>query len=205
MTTADSLLFPLLAVTCIAGWTGVIFVIPWCQRSRYRYRLWQMRDQIVDDVICNKIPSHPAVVELVARIETHIRCVDSFTLASTMTEYIGRRAFELPVDGSLDVTLLGSTEGAIISRYLSEFNKAKVRHLFVGSPSGWIAFALVPSAFVIAELLRRLTHMRQHERRAGPVIRVVESRVRKGVVHQAETWEAGHTAEQERGELSSCI
>src|SRR3954453_6241226 len=65
----------------VCAWVGVFFAIPVCQRSRFRYQLWQLRDQVVDQRILSGRATAPDQWEgLRTEIEQAIRYAPSVTM-----------------------------------------------------------------------------------------------------------------------------
>jgi len=117
----------LLAVTAgVAAALSLLVVIPWCLRSLFRYRLWRLRDSIVDGVHAGDLPVDDAA-RLLSRVDNTIRYAREITalnmfLVSAATR--GLEEHEPPLDERL-------------REYEGKWEDATVRHVIYGSPSGW--------------------------------------------------------------------
>lgn len=166
----------LIVVAAMVGMLGVaaywIFVsIPKIQVSRLRYKLWKLRDEIVDRVLSGELPDSSEVRGAVEGVEETIRCAPTLTpfnflvmlwalwdtgLRSQVKEAWSERNRKLP-----------EPEASELEPYQRRLGKAMLFHVALGSPSGWAScaiFAIVmfvtgqilqlrSKAFVIAEIL----------------------------------------------------
>jgi hypothetical protein len=71
----------LLIIVPVTLLLAILRVPRWFSRSLHRHRLWRLRDQVVDDVIDERLPrEHPAVRELMEQAEQSIRLTSSLTM-----------------------------------------------------------------------------------------------------------------------------
>jgi hypothetical protein len=131
------------SLLAIAAWAGIILVIPWCQRSRFRYRLWRLRDKVTDDLIRDALPRSDAVIELREQIDDSIRYSRDFTflnflLAYTVAEKYSRLAVQRASRDDLR-----PEEAERLKQYESQLEEAQTVHLLTGSVSGWVGTVLL--------------------------------------------------------------
>lgn len=63
---------------------AVLTVPRWCFRSAVRYHLWNLRDALVDNILDEQLPPHPAVMDTLKDIEVGIRHVAKMRLAEAV-------------------------------------------------------------------------------------------------------------------------
>lgn len=121
----------------------VLFSVPNLQHSRYRHALWDIRDDIVDDVIEGRLTLNKATQELLLRVHLAIRFAPEHTIRSGLTSALLLRGQEIP---SLEKILTGKAvptgEQARLLEHYGALQGATLHHLFFGSPSGWLIVAL---------------------------------------------------------------
>lgn len=57
----------------------------WFSRSMHRHRMWRHRDAIVQDILADRLPDHPAVWELLNDAERDVRVASGITLLRCIT------------------------------------------------------------------------------------------------------------------------
>jgi hypothetical protein len=192
----QALLLVMLVVLAVAAWAGVFFVIPWCQQSRYRSRLWLLRDQITDDMINGVLPTDDAVLELRTWIEGHIRYVKDFKLSNFILAIIIRKTSPLPPMNYASRADLTPDELALLQSYEARFLRMQTRQLFAGTPFGWLASPGVLLSAILAP------------RKASKAHRVVERTVqRPDVTGRPELWvpERHLTPDDRKKEAAACV
>lgn len=80
---------PIVVAVIAILWIGAgycLVALPrWYFRSISRYRLWHLRDELVDDILVGKLPGeHPAVLQLLNRAETAIALISRFSLVDVL-------------------------------------------------------------------------------------------------------------------------
>ena len=150
-------------VTAAMGWIGAFIIYPASQESRFRYRLWRVRDAIVDDVRTGALPRAPLVKELIANVEHAILHSKRFNLLRwrsaaplvQMPSSIARREKIIAWMASLP-----PEQRAAFESHLTGFVSSLLRHLFTGSV---LALAVLGVVNVV------------------DITRSISSRIRKGV------------------------
>ncbi len=166
------LLLALWTGLAVVAWAGIVYGIPRCERSRFRYDLWGLRDEIVDALLEEKVGRGAAVDHLRKQIEWTIRNADAvtpidFALVTWSTECID------PSHAAPDLSGLSIEDRQMINRWRKKFAIILARHLIRGSTSGWMFFWCMTPALALRNLLAR---------REGQKARsVVEKRVRREV------------------------
>lgn len=132
----------------------------WFARSIHRYRLWELRDSLVDDILDGRLPcSHPAVKQLRSITEfavaSNIRHLDLIIsawaqrpLSSQTQEWLREESALLAPDGLTD------EQAGCVLAYQSQFLKLVVGSLLLGS---WIGLIEVFRAIPRARSLDRAT------------------------------------------------
>jgi hypothetical protein len=65
-----TLLILFLSAASIAIFVALVTLPWWFARSMHRHRIWRLRDTLVDDMICGRLPSdHKAVRQILDRVE----------------------------------------------------------------------------------------------------------------------------------------
>lgn len=74
-----------IAVLWVAGAYCLLALPRWYFRSISRYRLWHLRDDLVDDILAGRLPGeHPAVRQALVRAESAITLISKFNLVDMM-------------------------------------------------------------------------------------------------------------------------
>ncbi len=146
-----------LSLICAVGcaWIGLFILTPLNLRSLFRYRLWRLRDDIVDDVLAGRLPREPAVTSLITATESLIqnaRCVTWTTwLLSPNVPEEYRLAYRAHIETSFN--RLSPDQQARLSEYRKNLEACIVRQMTVGSFSGWLLGATFLTGFFIMGLV----------------------------------------------------
>jgi hypothetical protein len=128
---------------------GLVFAIAtmprWLIRSVSKHSLWRLRDEVVDDSLSGMLPAdHPAVRELVARLEWAISESRSFDLLHLMVWNRAKREVHPKVLESRarvpDLTSLPSDQEERIRAYRGCYDSVAIRALLLSS---WIGIGIV--------------------------------------------------------------
>jgi hypothetical protein len=122
--------------------------------SIFRYRLWSIRDRMMDDVLSGALPQNRAVRDVLGLVEGTIRHAGYFSvfrwwfLPHPPASYIAEseRALEAVRAGMND------EQRKLLDAYRDEANKCMATHLVLGSVLGWL---LIPPAAVYAVLSKK--------------------------------------------------
>ncbi len=139
-----ALVFALVALSLLL-WGGVVYVVPRNLRSLFRYRLWTIRDRIVDEVLSGELPDSPVVRGLILMVESAIRHAGDATLMRFLL------IPPLPCDYRKEwlefwdtgLKELSDDQRARFEKHRDLLGKALVKRLVSASIGGWILFVVV--------------------------------------------------------------
>jgi hypothetical protein len=200
MTVPATAVVLILISTTLLAWVSLFKWVPACMRSLYRHALWQLRDNLVDDVLSGRLPYESGVRSQLRLIEAGITHAHECTVGRILITYWWMLRAKASVDvASLRVDVEGLTEEQALHlrSYEDRFRSCTFRYLFLNSPAGWFAFLWVPPAFVLYRLFRRVRPvMRTLDRIVErPTLTVVESR-----------WlPTAQDEERSRRDLAACV
>jgi hypothetical protein len=156
-----SLLIISLLIWAAAGFASLFFVYPWAMRSIFRYRLWQLRDDVHRDLRHGNLPATSGRLFL-RHIETQIlgskRCtVFKLLIAGWVMPDI-RKPVERP-----------NFSNHKMKEYQAKLDHIVISHLIKGSPFGWLFFiVLLPKTFLKACVqLRKERHRTRRRKTFG--------------------------------------
>jgi hypothetical protein len=129
--------------------------------SKFRSRLWLLRDDLVDDLIFERLQPRYEAKRLLAIIEAHIHGSGKQTFADVAVAVAIYHDAAMPslTDELLDEKI-PPDERARLTQILDEFLDACRKHLISGSPSGWFAYLSL-------KVRGAISHLRPGERRDG--------------------------------------
>lgn len=138
------LLLGLLGIAALA-WASIVFIIPSCERDVFSYHLWNLRDQMVNELYLkgNFTPSAEAK-QMLGLFQTTI---DNIKEISPFKFWLSRRMGYSPVLSSfqkIDLTNDNPEEKKILLSYLERYEKELVRYAYRHTYSGWLCFILRP-------------------------------------------------------------
>ena len=154
MSVPTAVLFFLFVVGVVALTWAVARWIPACVHSVFRYRLWEIHDDLVDLCLDGRLPSaHPAVEDLRLVVQRGILLAPRLTMGRWIISGVlsGGPHVELPSRDGLtheQVDLLDEMQHSLGEAYL--------RHLAFSSPGGWAVLAATPVLGPILTLRNRL-------------------------------------------------
>lgn len=145
----------LAALVMAALWFGAFYAIMWCQESRFRYRLWHLRDRIVADVLAEDLPAAPAVQHLLEDIEIGIRHTPRIRLSRLLAFGLAHRGLDIPGEGPATKGKLTASQRAQLRAYEDELARAYATYLLTGAPVGWLAVAWTLPGIILDKLRHR--------------------------------------------------
>ena len=158
--TIDANILALMLGAAVGAWYCAIWAVRSTLSSCGRYRLWRVRDNVVDDVLAGRLPrDNFAVVALIATCEG----VNANIYAHTLLPTLSRRAFSgrnLEVYRRVwrsSIEELTSDEQALLDVRQQEFVRAYQYVIAFGSLASLFAFALYFGFTVVRRLSRRVT------------------------------------------------
>lgn len=148
-----------LAITafCVASWLGLFLLVPRWLTSMFRYDLWRLRDDLVDALRDGRLSRSEAAVGVLHSMETAIRHARHFTFANVLgLQGIAALSGVAPTSSTPSYAELDQDERQLLHSFERRLVDALVRHVKLGSPSGWLAMAFRPvalSAFHVGRLV----------------------------------------------------
>lgn len=140
MSEGSALVLALATTAAVSAWAIVWFHIPNTMHSRYRSKLWEIRDDLVDDLIFSRLHRSAPALALLDVLETTIRYVPRHTITDVGIAALMLRDEDVP--GLMDRLLsdeVPPSERVRLTSYLTRFADVSLDHLLWGSPSGWTA------------------------------------------------------------------
>lgn len=135
----------------VAVWALLIFFIPNCMCSMFRYRLWRLRDTVKDDVLRGQLPDSGLTQEFLGGIEAFILVADKVTLIQMLLlpsdaeeSQRRRKLFEEAV------RLLKDEHQVRFLAYREEFKRVLLKRLLFGSLTGWGFLTLLLPAILLS-------------------------------------------------------
>ncbi len=132
-------------LTGLAAWYSVFLLFPEYQESRYRYRLWKIRDGLVARVLDRTLPPSDRLVSgVIETIESTIeysgRCHLFFWMGAVAIWNRNGRPSPLDIEGGL--ARLSEAQRKPVQDALSAYASATMQHLFTGSIFGLVMLAV---------------------------------------------------------------
>jgi len=139
-----------LIVLALAAWFSITKVVPACATSRYRYRLWRLRDALSDDIRHGKFHDEEAAKKVRLLIDLAIEDADDLSALNLVLFQLVLRRSDLPAD-PLGLEELSPYDQECLKERLEEVQAALLSKTLFGSVSGWLAtFFLIPVVVVAA-------------------------------------------------------
>jgi hypothetical protein len=139
-------------------------VVPAMLRSMFRYRLWRLRDKVVDEILAGDLPGKMYCHRLVHLVEAFIITSREVTIWRWTVGFRPSKDIvrDVAEENERELGELTEEERARALCHYRQLRKIVVKHLVFGSPSGWMALLCVGVAtFLVAmlvgvvELIRR--------------------------------------------------
>ncbi len=143
----------LLVLLVTTLWAIFVIQVPRTLRSLFRYRLWAIRDAVVDDVLRGSLPKSPLVRDDIRQIESIIANSEAVTFLQFLflprlpKKYVeARKALRAE-----EFKKLTEKQQGVLSGYTDALRSSVLKHLFFGSFAGCTVLGLVAAvAFVVA-------------------------------------------------------
>jgi hypothetical protein len=136
------------------AWFCLVKVLPDCNVSIYRYRLWRVRDRLADQIRWGQFDDARAPTELLQRVERFIVTAPEIGIVKLLFMRLALRGCPAEPD-LLEREGLSRDDRRRLELIVRELQSINARHVAFGSPSGWIlTFLLVPVALVVIAIER---------------------------------------------------
>jgi hypothetical protein len=167
------ILLDVVGITLFA-WFCVVRIIPSCNVSMYRYRLWRLRDQVADDVREGVFQDATQPQRLVRFIEGII--VLAPELGAVKLAIMRWSCRHVPdAKYPFDLQALRPQDRKIMEARLNELGTLTARRILFGSPSGWCLTLVLTPLALISSLV---AHLLSGAVDGGSVIEEARHRVR---------------------------
>ncbi len=161
-----------LLVLMIAAWLSVLVVVPRCKTSRFRYLLWQQRDELVDEVRHGEYENPKGAEGLIALIETAIEDAHDLTAINFVSfRLLFTRHMDLHKEDPFGLADLNAADRRRLREHLTAVDHTLFDKAFLWTPSGWL---LLP----VLLLLALLSMLRSRGRRPS-VVQPTARRIRE--------------------------
>jgi hypothetical protein len=137
----------------LLAWGAIFYVVPSVARSIFRYRLWRLRDEIVDSLADDRFEDRVQPERLMHDVEKTIRYAKEFSLWRLLLLRWLTKGRALPPEAQremFDLKRAPIVDQELLATYELEYHASIARHVFFGTPLGWVCIAfLFPIAFAI--------------------------------------------------------
>ncbi|HET8814110.1 MAG TPA: hypothetical protein VFM51_04065 [Solirubrobacterales bacterium] len=145
----------LLTLTLVAlalfAWVSITKIVPSYATSRYRYRLWRLRDDLSDDIRHGKFDQEEGPRKVLALIDLAIEDADDLSALNMILfawTVVGTK--DIPED-PLELGELSPHDDRMLAERLQAVHSALLAKTLLGSVSGWvITIVLTPFVFYSA-------------------------------------------------------
>jgi hypothetical protein len=121
------------------AWACVVYVIPSCTVSFFRYRLWETRDDLVDDLRHGKFQNQEQPRRLVAMLEVAIETAPEMSMLNFLLLHYSTRGAKLPRPfPPVELNDLTPLDRERLEKHLTAFHDAMTTRLLLGRlVAGW--------------------------------------------------------------------
>jgi hypothetical protein len=148
-----ALLTVALTVNFFFAYISIIYIVPSSERSRFRYRLWKLRDRVVDEIYDGRFENVEQPQRLVALIEIAIYSADEISWLKVMAARLMKKPPPgRPMKLLVDLQAVSERDRELLEARLNVLYWCVARHVFLGTPSGWLACLRRP--FLTLHMLR---------------------------------------------------
>lgn len=148
-----ALLTLILVALALFSWVSITKIVPSYATSRYRYRLWRLRDDLSDDIRRGRFDQEDGPRKVLALIDLAIEDAEDLSALNMIlfawTVVAGQ---EIP-DDPLELGELSPQDDRLLMERLEAVDSALLAKTLFGSVSGWV-ITLVLTPFVIYSAMR---------------------------------------------------
>lgn len=141
-------------VLTLLAWASVFRVVPACANSTFRYRLWQLRDEVFDEILRGEYDDLEQPRAFVKLAEASIENAADLSVFKVWTLHLVSRGMPLPDIFHLDG--LSPGDRGRLRPHLRNFEGAVIKKALGGTPSGWAVLAALGSIAVVESVSRRV-------------------------------------------------
>ena len=161
-------------VLALLAWLSLVWIVPSCATSRFRYRAWRIRDEVVDELRAGRYEERDEPEAFVQTVETAIEEAAVLSFLKVSMFGIATRKLEFKPPFRLDG--LSENDATLLRAHITRMDEAAIDKALFGSPSGWIAVVLVLPLLLVSATLRAL--FRGHSK-GGSVFKDAKQHVRE--------------------------
>jgi hypothetical protein len=169
-----TLLTAILVGMSLFAWFCLVKIVPDCNVSMYRYRLWRVRDRLADQIRWGQFDCDAPARALLWDVEQYIAQAPEVGFVKLLFSRWAKRGCQ-PEPDVLQRNDLTADDRRRLETYVHELDHIHVRHIAFGSPSGWVITLLLVPAAIVASAIHRLG---RSGIRDGSVISEARERVR---------------------------
>jgi hypothetical protein len=148
---ADLLVVALVS-NAVLAYICLMLIVPSCARSRFRYELWALRDELTDEVYKGHFKNTDQPRRLVREIEVVIQGAAEVTVFKMWLLTRLARNANLPRAQLVDLNALGKGDRERLAPRVERFYWLISKQAVFGSASGWF-FLIVLAWILLADLL----------------------------------------------------
>jgi AcrR family transcriptional regulator len=127
------------------AWACLFRIVPSCCTSLFRYRLWALRDDVVDEIYAGRYDDPSGARRFVEFLETAIEAASELSALKLTLVHWSARGLTLHQASSLEELLgfaaMSQGDQDVVRPHVDRFQRATVRHALLGAPSGWMMLA----------------------------------------------------------------
>jgi len=135
------------------AWISLAKIVPDCATSQFRYRVWRLRDALVDDIRHDKYHDQERARKFVSLFERAIEHASELSLLNVIFLHISRPHNERT--DPLDLKGLDADDVERLAGYREDFERAVAMKALFGTPSGWIFVAVLSPIALVGWLTKK--------------------------------------------------
>lgn len=141
------------------AWACAFLIVPLCAANMCRYRLWRIRDGLADAIRADAFEDCTQPDRIVSVIEGTIEHLPDLSALNVALFHLSGRSLSdgRPWRGAWRLDRMAAEDRERLKPHVDALERAVISHVFFGTPSGWLALAVVAPMALATELVKRLT------------------------------------------------
>jgi hypothetical protein len=152
----NALLTIVIVALALFAWACVFTVVPGCALSRSRYRLWRLRDRLVDAILDDTFEDPVEPQRFLLFVERSITCLPEMSALDLALFMFSSRGIVLTSVLPWDLDRMKASDRAALEPMVWEVKLTVLKHLFTGTPSGWCCLVVLAPILLPVVLYARL-------------------------------------------------
>jgi hypothetical protein len=154
----NTLLVVDIVALALFAWACAFKIVPLCATNICRYRLWQIRDGLVDAIRADAFEDSQQPNRVVDVIEETTRSLSDLSAFNLLLFYLSSRSLSKGRlwRGAWKLDEMQPRDRERLKHHVDAFEQAVISHVFLGTPSGWLALAVVAPMALAEEFVKRL-------------------------------------------------